>query len=240
MSRLRHGRACQWRAWDRARAAGDEDREKTTRIHVHLPPGALVDHRWPVTALALDRRRGLREYSMPGRPRCPPGLLPVNTVVPITLSRFSWTCGLRGGAAHELSRRWPPSCVAWTPWSPGTVTVSRIRGWEELFDACWYHTRDGLLGIGARPVAVTDCKPKTLSFGQRPGTIPHLGRRMRMRLEPLTDGRPAPEDDPRNCSVVFRQDAADYRRGRCSRVPGRPVLTRFPSPLTSWGDPFRR
>ena len=59
---------------------------------------ALVDHRWPVTALA--RIVGEDYASIQGRladPGARPGLLPVNTVVPDYPEQISWTCGLRGG-----------------------------------------------------------------------------------------------------------------------------------------------
>ena len=126
---------------------------------------------------------------------------------------------------------------------------SRFGGREELFDAlAGTYTRDGLLGIGAEAIRREYDRgvAKSALVNGLGRTYTALGRRMRMRLEPVNGWvvLHGPEDDPEELRrrYVFRRDAADYR-GRTSapRVPGRPVrLDEVPtSPYSAGSDPFR-
>ena len=228
----------------------DRERGSTGSTFYAATLAALVDHRWPVTALA--RIVGEDYASIQGRladPGARPGLLPVNTVVPDYPEQI--LMDMRAARRGPLMN---PAVADFVRRLDSVVNGNRDRfsifgGREELFDAlAGTYTRDGLLGIGAEAIRREYDRgvAKSALVNGLGRTYTALGRRMRMRLEPVNGWvvLHGPEDDPEELRrrYVFRRDAVDYR-GRTSapHVPGRPVrLDEVPtSPYPAGSDPFR-
>ena len=76
----------------------DRERGSTGSTFYAATLAALVDHRWPVTALARIVGEDTRVFKGAWPTPVPaPGFFPSTRSCPTTPSRFSWTCGLRGG-----------------------------------------------------------------------------------------------------------------------------------------------